>query len=169
MKLENYVEKLKNKDEDAFETIYKQTQHGVFALIVGIVKDRNLAEDLMQETYIEMIKSINSYQKKYKFINWLLTIARNKAIDEYRRRKRELKIDINDSQFNLSTNATQDHDVEADYLLSLLTIDEREVVLLYVVQNLKHKDIASILNKPVGTVTWLYKTAMDKMRKGKDE
>src|SRR5690554_7047163 len=98
MNLNEAIEKLKQKDELAFEFIYKQTSSSVYAIIINIVKDHNKTEDLMQDTYIKMIKSINSYNNKYNFKTWLITIARNTAIDNYRKTKKEQRSEEHTSE-----------------------------------------------------------------------
>lgn len=165
MDLLEAIEKLKLKDNEAFEYIYYQTKTSVYAIIINIVKDHNLTEDLMQDTYIKMIENIYQYDYKYKFITWLLTIARNTAIDEYRKRKKLQSIDIHESEYLFPYEKTDVTNIyNANYLLSLLDDDEREVVILYAIEQLKHREIAKILNKPIGTITWLYNSAIKKLK-----
>lgn len=119
----------------------------------------------MQDTYMKMIQSINSYNSKYKFKTWLMTIARNKAIDSYRKRRQETLIDIQASEYLLpQTKSGVDDEYNANFLLSLLDDEEREIVVLYAIDDFKHKEIAEITGKPIGTVTWIYNKAVKKMR-----
>lgn len=160
------IERIKQKDDEAFEYIYNETKSSVYAIIITVVKNQDVAEELMQDTYIQMIKSINSYNPKYKFKNWLLTIARNKAIDSYRSRKKEMLIDIHESEYLLPhTKSTADNEYDANFLLSLLSEEEKEVVVLYAIDDYNHREIAEILDKPIGTVTWIYSKAIKKMKK----
>ena len=166
MDLDGAIELLKQKDDEAFEYIYNYTRSSVYAIIISIVKNQDLTEDLMQDTYIKMIESINSYNPKYNFKSWILTIARNKAIDSYRRRKKEQLIDIHEEEFILpSTKSDVDNQFNANFLLSALDDEEREIVLLHAVDDYKHREIAEIMGKPIGTVTWIYNKAIKKMKK----
>ena len=166
MGLSHHIEALKQKDQLAFEAIYHDTKHAVFAMILPIVKDRSLAEDVMQETYIKMVENINRYNKKYKFINWLLTIAKNQAIDYYRKRKSELSDSSEHLDLYSDSSTPIETKLEAKYYLSLLTDEERQIVLLKTVGNMKHRDIALMLEKPIGTITWKYNEAIKKMKEG---
>lgn len=56
-----YVEAIKQKDEEAFEAIYYDTKYVVYSMITSIIKDRFLAEDIMQEVYMKMVEKINYY------------------------------------------------------------------------------------------------------------
>lgn len=169
MDLNEAIIKLRVKDNEAFEFIYFQTSPSVYAIIKNIVKDHNVTEDLMQNTYIKMIKNIYSYDFKYNFKSWLLTIARNLAIDYYRKFKRETLVDVSESEYLFpGTKSTADAEYNANFFLSLLDDDEREVVILYAMEGFKHKEIAKILDKPIGTVTWLYNKALKKMQENSE-
>lgn len=98
MNLKAAINGIKQKDETAFEFIYNSTSSSVYGIIKAIIKDHNKTEDVMQETYIKMIKSINSYNYKYNFKSWLLTIARNTALDYYRKIIKEEVIDVNENE-----------------------------------------------------------------------
>lgn len=171
MDINEAIEKIKVKDESGFEYIYLKTKSLVYAIIISVVKDHNTAEDLMQDTYIKMVKSINSYKKSFKFTAWLGTIARNTAIDYYRKYKNQYSIDIQEHEYLFPIEqATVDDEFNTNYLLSKLTDDEREVVMLYSLDEFKHREIAKILNKPLGTVIWLYNKAISRLREElKDE
>lgn len=169
MDLKEAAKRIKEKDEVAFEYIYKTTSSSVYAIIKNIVKDHNLTEDLMQETYIKMIKSINSYNDKYNFRSWILTIARNNAIDKYRKMQKELLVDISESEYLFpSTKSNVTNEYNANFFLSLLDNDEREVVILHAMEGFKHREISKIIDKPIGTVTWLYNKAMKKMQENSE-
>lgn len=165
MKLEQYIDGLKVKNEQAFEIVYHLTKQAVYAVIISIVRDQSLAEDVMQDTYIKMIQAIHSYQKGRSFKAWLLTIARNQALDVYRKRKRIDLVDITESEHLFVTQANDyDQEDQAERLLSVLEADEKEIVLLHAVENMKHKEIAEVVDKPLGTVLWIYQKALKKMQ-----
>lgn len=162
MNYEKHIKALKNKDEDTFALIYHDTKHAVYALIVSIIKDRSLAHDIMQETYITMLEKINTYRSGSNFRTWLLTIARNKAIDYYRKRKREEL--ITPEEITQTIEADGEQSAILSEVLELLNDKERSVFLLYAVQRFKHREIAQILDLPLGTVLWLYQKALKKVK-----
>lgn len=160
------IEKLKNKDNEAFEYLYNNTKRLVFTVIIAIVKDYSTTEDLMQDTYIKMVENINSYDVKYKFTTWIATIARNTALDYYRKSKKQFSVDVTENEYLFpKTYNDAAEEYNTNYLLKILTDEEREVVMLYALDDFKHREIAEILNKPIGTITWLYNQAMKKLRK----
>lgn len=161
------IEKLKKKDNEAFEIIYYQTHKMVFSIIYSIVKDDLDAEDLMQDTYIKMIENINSFKAGRNFKTWLGTIARNLAIDHYRRSQRVLNIDLQEEEqvYFESTNENLDLKAEALELLETLSSDEQLIVLLRVVDELTFREISEITNRPLGTVIWSYNQSINKLSK----
>lgn len=164
---DSYVDDLILKDEEAFRIIYDDTKNAVFGIIISVVKDRNLAEDVMQDTYIKMIKSIRIYKRNGKFINWLLTIAKNQAIDYYRKRNKEVLLDYNDETNEplLKDDNNFTFSLETNRLLDLLNDIEREIVILKIVNDFKFREIADFVNKPLGTVLWIYNKSIKKMQK----
>jgi RNA polymerase sigma-70 factor, ECF subfamily len=152
---------LKNKNEAAFEYVYHKTKRGVYAMIFSIVKSHPTAEDIMQDVYMKMMTSIDQYQSKTNFYNWILTIAKNQAIDYYRRQKKQIYVDNEDYDSTLTSNEqTPDQQSEFELMIEMLNQDQRSVVLLKIVDNMKFKEIAKVLDKPLGTVLWIYQEAL---------
>ncbi|MCK5388186.1 MAG: RNA polymerase sigma factor [Candidatus Izimaplasma sp.] len=159
------VKQLQNGNIEVFDDIYYQTKNIVYYSIFIILKDCQLSEDIMQDTYLKALNKIHTYKRKAHFKSWLVTIAKNLAINEFNRRKREMLIDISDQEYIFgSTASTSENEVLITQIFKILSDTEKEVVLLHVVGDLKHREIAAILNKPLGTVTWTYNQAIKKLR-----
>lgn len=163
---EALIEALANKDEEAFHIVYEQTRHAVYAMIVSIVKDQSMSEDIMQETYMTMLEKINQFQKGNNFLNWLLTIARNKAIDYYRRKQKEILVDQNETEYIFpETKAQGERNIIIHEVINNLDDKERQVFLLHIIENIPFRDIAKIIDMPIGTVLWHYHKAIKKIKK----
>lgn len=159
------IEDLKQQDEKAFEYLYNETKNAVYSMIVSIVKDKAASQDIMQETYLIMLKKLDQYQKGRNFINWLVIIARNQAIDYYRRRKKEILVDIDDETVFPYTQPMGERSVLFNEMLINLNQIERSIFLLRIVNNFKNREISKILNIPLGTVLWHYSKAIKKIKK----
>jgi len=163
--LNNLVRKLQNGDMAVFDAIYYETKSFVYYTILQIVKDRSLAEDLMQDTYLKGLEKIHSFKATYSFKSWLVMIARNLAINEYNRRKRELSFDPNEDEYIFGTvESGSEKQLIVKEMLELLKPEEQEIVILHVIGDLKHREIAAMLGKPLGTITWTYNQAINKLR-----
>ncbi len=164
--IKQLVKQLQNGDISVFDELYYATKNIVYYTILSILRDQSSSEDIMQETYLRALEKIHSYKpSKYTFKAWIVTIARNLALNEYNKRKREFKIDVNSEEFMLgSTEDKSEKQYIIKEILSHLKDEEREIVLMHVVGNLKHREIAKILDIPLGTVTWKYNDSIKKLK-----
>jgi len=135
-------------------------------MIVSIVHDKSQTEDLMQDTYIKMLKNIRSYQKGRNFNAWLNQIAKNVAIDYYRKTKSVSVYDPLEQGyvFDETQEVKETIPFEMEEMIAPLDETERQIVLLHIVSDLKFKDIAESVEKPLGTVLWIYNKAVRKMK-----
>src|SRR5436309_14095279 len=76
----------KQGHEAAFRELVRRYERPVFSLLYRMVRDRALAEDLAQETFIKVLNGIKSYRPEFKFSSWIFKIANNAAIDQLRRK-----------------------------------------------------------------------------------
>ncbi|MGD9910153.1 MAG: RNA polymerase sigma factor [Candidatus Izemoplasmatales bacterium] len=163
--LEKYVEQLKIKDNHAFEIVYYSTYKGVFSLIYSIVLRKDIAEELMQETYIRMMQKLNTYQTGNSFVAWLFQIAKNISFDYLRKMKRE-ETALNHIAYR-ETHEAKNHDDLLFLETTLQMIDpvEKEIIILKHLSNLTFHQIATIHNLPLGTVYSIYRKGIKKLEK----
>lgn len=163
---DDYIELLIKKDENAFNIIYEYSNRSVFAVIISIVKSKEITENLMQDTYIKAITKIHTYKRNGKFLNWICSIAYRNAIDYYNQNKKLINMDLIENEDLFPTDSP---DYESGYwieeLLNKLDETSRQIVLLHVIGEQTFKEIAAIVEKPLGTVLWLYNKAMTKLKK----
>lgn len=156
------IEQLREKDYKSFDTFYNLTKNQVFYAIINIVKDKDLAHDIMQDTYIKFLEKIDQYKSGSNPYAYISMIGRNLAINTYNKQKRIIRSD------ELLESIPAEKDVEPNEdifkILDLLSEDEKEVVTLHVINDLKFKEIAKIMKKPLGTVLWIYNKAIKKLR-----
>lgn len=163
---DNYIDALKQKDEEAFSIVYHNTKHAVYATILAITRNHTVCEDLMQETYITMLEKIHQYQLGRNFMTWLLIIARHKAIDYYRQKQKTLLIDLQEDETLFPISPPQgEHSVLIEDVLRHLSEIERSVLLLHIVQNCTFNEISKIVDMALGTVLWHYRKAIQKIKK----
>ena len=160
-KINGMIEQLRKKDYSSFDAFYDCTKKHVFFAIIHIVKDHDLAEDIMQDTYVRFLEKIDQYKKGQNPYAYLSTIGRNLAINEYHKRKR-----IVTSEAYIETIPSEPYVEDDDFftLLSGLDDQSKEVVTLHIVNDLKFREIAKIMDKPLGTVQWLYHRALKELR-----
>ncbi len=159
------VRQLQNGNIEVFDDIYYQTKNIVYYSIFIILKDNQLSEDIMQDTYLKALNKIHTYKRKAHFKSWLTTIAKNLAINEFNRRKKEMLIDISENEYIFgSCSSTAENEVLINQIFTVLSETEKEIVMLHIIGDMKHREIAKLLNKPLGTITWTYNKAIKKLR-----
>jgi len=164
--IKEIVKQLKVQDQRHFDIFYDMTKKAVFYAVAGIIRDENLIEDVMQETYMKFLSNIDKVDENGNVVAYLSMIARNLALDMYNRRKREVYGDDLMDQMPDQRPEPQPDDQEVFKILDLLDDDAREIVTLHVINELKFREIAVIVDKPLGTVLWKYNKAI-KTLKGK--
>ena len=155
------IEAMKQGSEEAFEEIYYRYQNLVYFVIYDILKNRSSSEEVMQDTFLKMYQNIHSFDGRY-FQAWLLKIAKNLAINRYKQEPKMVEladyaaVDQCDQKSNTLEMMRE--------LESILSPNEYQVVILTIVYNMKQKDIAQYLDKPMGTVSWLYSQGIKKLK-----
>ncbi len=164
--LEKQIERLAAGETDALEELYERTKTAVYGLALSIVRHPQDAEDVMQDTYIRICRASGRYRAKGKPMAWILTIARNLALDKVRSRPAgELSLQdewIADARADFAETALDRLVLRT--VLQMLTEEERQIVILHSVERLKHREIAKLLGIPLGTVLSKYRRSLSKLR-----
>ncbi len=161
--LKHYIKAFKDRDYACFDDFYALTSKKVYFSIIGIVKDKMITEDLMQDTYMQFLKKIDDVSPHRNPAAYLVTIGRNLALNHYNKFKREVQGDEILKTIPSNDIVKDEDDIYA--LLDVIDKDEREVVVLHTINGFKFREIAEVMHKPLGTVLWLHKKAMDKLKR----
>jgi RNA polymerase sigma-70 factor (ECF subfamily) len=169
--------------EAAYRELIRRYERPVFSLVLRMVRDRQLAEDLAQETFIKALNAIGSYRPEFKFSSWIFKIANNAAIDHLRRRE------VDTLSIDGAPNATTPDDIEATALqvgdrgetplaelearelggeieraIGRLRPEYRSCIMLRHVEGLAYEEIAQLLDLPLGTVKTYIHRARHELR-----
>lgn len=150
-----------NGDESSFDLIYYETQKSVYLSIYSIIKDRSTIEDLMQDTYMKAINALNFYTIGTNFKAWISRIARNNALNYVKRKNRE---EIIDSDERPDIYGTVSENYFLDFAVRNLNDVEKDIIIYRVILDLKFKEIAEVMEIPLGTVYWNYRNAISKIK-----
>lgn len=152
-KLEFCVKRFKAGDKESFNYIYDATYKPAYFSVLYIMCNKRAAEDVLHDAYLKAMQNIDKYKEGTNFVAWLSTIARNTAINELKKSKREVLTDFNEESYRYGVAET-----EVPYVFELaakhLPEDEYQVVMLCQVAGYKRREVAEMLNMPVATVTW---------------
>lgn len=177
------VEWAKDGNEPAFRELVRRYERPVFSLLYRMVRDRSLAEDLAQETFIKVLNGIRSYRPEFKFSSWIFKIANNAAIDHLRRRELDtLSLDGSPHAQTpeemqataLQLGARQESALDAvvsrelgsqiEMAIARLRPEYRACILLRHVEGHSYEEIAQMLELPLGTVKTYIHRARNELR-----
>ncbi len=150
----------------SLKNLYDTTRFAVFASIIPYLYDQQLAEDVMQDTYLKVLDHIASYRSNDNGMNWLLTIAKHTAFDLIKHRKHEAQVDREVLE-DIIPSDLDTYDLASPIMQTarkVLDQDEQTILFLYALGEYKHREIAVMLNIPIGTVLWKYQAAIKKMK-----
>lgn len=164
MSLDRFAWKIAAGDEKAFADIYENMRGAVFAVCLSVTKNRGVAEEVVQETFVTVWQRSGEFRGTgYK--SWILAIAKNKSLDVLRKRKRETPVDFSENEaLGGSYQMEPETGIVLQAALNALEETERQIVLLRNT-GMKVKDIAAFLGLPRGTVSWRYAEALKKLRR----
>ncbi|WP_243290103.1 RNA polymerase sigma factor SigX [Bacillus sp. FJAT-47783] len=170
--------------EDAFEQLYEKYHHDLFQFLFYMVKDKNVAEDLVQDVYIKVLKSYNRFEGRSSEKTWLFSIARHVAIDYFRKQKSLRQRILEKFDFEKTSImdegplpeeiAIEREDIQLLYkALDACNVNQRSVILLRYFKDLSISETASILgwteSKVKTTAHRAIKSLKKEMERIKDE
>lgn len=180
---QDLVTRARSGSERAYRELLERYQRPVFSLVYRMVRDREQAEDLSQETFVKVFNHLDKYDPQYKFSSWIFKIASNLAIDSLR--KKGLDTVSLDGSRNAVTNeqvestritvesrtANPEQYVEAKELgeeieqaIGTLRGEYRTAILLRHVEGRPYEEIAEIMGVPLGTVKTYIHRARNELR-----
>lgn len=157
--LNTLVEKIALGDDKAFEKLYRQTARGVYAFLYTYFQRKEDVEDAMQTVYLKVKQYANTFKKGTNARAWLLQIAKNHALNELKKIKREFVEEIPE----VAVEGIKDTFV-MQVMQKVLTEEEQQIIILHVLWGYKHREISNIINLPIGTITSKYKRAIAKLK-----
>jgi RNA polymerase sigma-70 factor (ECF subfamily) len=170
--------------ERAYRELVRRYERPIFSLLYRMVRDRELAEDLSQETFVKALNAIESYRPEYKFSSWLFKIANNAAIDHLRRRELDT-LSLEGSPHAVTPDAVEATALqigdrgetpldiveakelggEIERAIAQLRPEYRACILLRHVDGRAYEEIAEMLDLPLGTVKTYIHRARNELRR----
>ena len=159
---EQYLKRIREGDIHGLDELVALYYPHIFRYCVWHTKDRQTAEDATQDTFLKVAAHMDGYMHQGKFKSYVYKIAANTCTDYYRRRAMEQLPD------DLVADANPIEDIEAEMdmaqMLSPLSEQQREIILLRFAHELKIREIADVLNLPLRTVQSRLRSALKRLK-----
>ncbi|MEH6680057.1 MAG: sigma-70 family RNA polymerase sigma factor [Sediminicola sp.] len=165
-------------DEKALEILINRHNQRISSFIYSKVSDRDVTEDIFQDTFIKVIKTLKkgTYSEEGKFLPWVMRIAHNLIIDHFRKNKRMPMFEgsddfnifsvIGDDKLNVEKQIIKDQiDTDLRLLIEELPEDQKEVLLMRIYQDMSFKEISENTGVSINTALGRMRYALINMRK----
>ena len=171
------VKKYINGDNYSFEVLLNRHKNRVFAFIMSKIKNKDLSEDIFQDTYVKVVNSLQKgkYNEEGKFLPWVMRIAHNLVIDHFRKQKKMHMVRSNndfdifdiikDDSINVDDRLIRDqifNDLRA--LIDLLPNDQKEVLKMRYFEEMSFKKIAEYFDISINTALGRMRYALINLR-----
>ncbi len=170
------VQLFKSGSGEAFETLVYRYKNSLYQYIMALVQDEGAAGDLFQEVFISFFKHADKYEPRGKFKSWLFLTARNRVLNFFRDRDKLSSLDQTDEEGNAFLHDTlpdgapslleglAGRETEEEIRRASLALPQRQREMIYLRQYLSFKEIAELLDRPLGTVLADCHRAIKKMQ-----
>ena len=173
------VDSYRNGNVASFELLVERHQNKVFSYILSLVRDRQLADDIFQDTFLKIIRTIKAgaYKEEGKFIQFAMRIAHNLIIDHFRKSKRLPMVDAVNKEYDLIDNAkitdlsiedkmvTEQVYDDIRKMIDFLPEEQREVLNMRMYADMSFKEIADATNVSINTALGRMRYAIINLRK----
>lgn len=173
---------LEEGNDDAFRQLVERHQDRIFGYLMGMVKDRAVANDLFQETFLRVINAMQerrgSYSQQGQWLSWVMRIARNATIDHMRKQKKWAEVPQDEDEGRSFWDTLEDESPYADEELhreeqrewldehiEQLAPEQREVLLLRQETDLTFREIAELTDVSINTALGRMRYALKNLRK----
>ncbi len=167
------MKKIASGDDEAFTELYYATYKQIYGFLLSLTKNKEDAEDLMQNTYIKIRNGAHLYKPQGTLMAWLCSIAKNQFLDYVRKYGKNRGVDFAEVENYVSEGYASQRDETSDVenrmlletVFAILDEQERVIVTMHMLDGLKHREIADIIGIPLSTVITKYNRALKKMKK----
>jgi RNA polymerase sigma-70 factor (ECF subfamily) len=172
------VKKYVEGDENALTVLINRHQSKIFGFIYSKISDRDISNDIFQDTFIKVIRTLKSksYNEEGKFLPWVMRIAHNLIIDHFRKNKKmpmfreteEFSIFsiMSDDSLTIENKIIRDQvEIDLKKLIEELPADQKEVLVMRMYQDMSFKEISEVTGVSINTALGRMRYALMNMRK----
>jgi len=160
------VQQLLQKDVSAFEQLYDRHSRAVYSLVLRILQQAGTAEEVVQDVFLQLWRNARQYdESRGPFVPWLLTLARNRALDTLRLKSERQRRREDQTEELPCIAASPDYEKQIDAkrhgdkvraLMASLNPQQKKAIEMAYFEGLSHSEIAAALREPLGTVkSWI--------------
>ena len=158
-------QQIKNGDSDKINVLYSKYNRLVYGIAFSILKNKEDSEDIIQIVFAKIFEMDKEKLPTNNETSWLYSLTKNETLNYLRKQKEDVSLD--DIYYIAEEDEELNKIIEKDKynrIISKLNEQEREIVSLKILSNMSFKEIALLLEMPIGTVQWKYYTALHTLK-----
>lgn len=163
---EALIARMSEGETSAMGDLYELIKKDVYAYALSKTANRENAEDVVHDTFVQVWKNATQYRPMGKPLAWIFTIETNLIYRQYNENKATVPLD-DAIEVETERDDFSDGVIDNEFLSEMmitLSDEEREIIVLHVVSGLKHREVAKLLGKPLSTVLSKYNRAIKKLQ-----
>jgi RNA polymerase sigma-70 factor (ECF subfamily) len=170
------VHRLLHQDVTAFEQLYDRHSRIVYSLVLRILQQTQTAEEVVQDVFLQVWRNAAQYQEsRGPFVPWLLTMARNRALDTLRLKSERQRRREDQAEELPSISVAPQYEKELDQkrraervrsLMAQLSAPQQKAIEMAYFDGLSHSEIAAALHEPLGTVKSWIRNGLLRLKEG---
>jgi len=164
---EEIVDDMKRGSEEAFERCYQLISPQIYTVIFKICRNKDTAQELLQDTFLAIFENLHSYKNKQSFIAWAKRIAFNNTLNFIKRHHRLVLMEhVPEESFEITSCASKQV-IDSQLIESLfakVTEIERLILWLYIVEQYSHEEISLLVNKTTSYSKSIVSRALKRIR-----
>lgn len=164
---EGIFERILLGEQDAFRELYEVSYRPLYAFLLSLTQNSEDAQDLLQDTYIQIRAKCHLYKHQGNPMAWMMKIGKNLFLMKCRKEEKRQSISYEEMEQELGFEdlSNADNRLLLEKMFSVLSEEERNIIIMRDVNGLKHREIAKLLEKPVGTILAKYNRGIRKLQK----
>ncbi len=164
--IDDAIRQIAQGEDGAMLVLYDEVSSAIYAYALTFTKSVADAQDIMHDTLIKVYENAHNYQSHGKPMAWILTITKNLCYQKFRQQSRfcDITDEVLQSQFADNSNMSIEDKIFVRQYLSMLSEEERQIVVMHAMTGLKHREIAKHLQMPLATVLSKYNRALKKLK-----
>ncbi len=165
IRLKELCIKLKNNDMSYFDEFYNSLKELIFYNIYSIIKNHEISEDLLQETFVKFLNNLTNVNENNSIIGLLMTTSKNLSLDYLKKHQRIIYLE--DSKID---NGSEEHlSIDKDFIINkirnILKPKEVDIFMMHVLGELTFEEISKVTSRSLGTILWSYNNSIKKLKK----
>ncbi len=169
------IERMQSGDMAAFDELFERHRRPIYAYVRGMLMDSALAEDVTQETFLVLVRRVQSVDPARGVSPWLFRVARNRAIDLLRKRRHEVPgggpeeaarppADEESQQMSPAERLLEsERHIALRQGLQMLDAASRDILTMHYFGGLTFREISDVLRRPLGTVLWMSRRGLKRL------